>query len=69
MTVIPRLAVDPAATDGLHVMQLRNPGVSRQIGIVSKRSAPLSPLADELRKLIVQEFAARSALHQAAPDS
>ena len=68
MTVIPRLAVDPAATDGLHVMQLRNPGVSRQIGIVSKRSAPLSPLADELRKLIVQEFAARSALHQAAAE-
>ena len=49
-----------------HAMQLRNPGVSRQIGIVSKRSAPLSPLADELRKLIVQEFASRSALHQAS---
>jgi DNA-binding transcriptional LysR family regulator len=58
MTVVPRLALHAADIRGLHVMQLRNPGISRQIGIVTKRSAPLSPLADELRKLIVQEFAA-----------
>jgi DNA-binding transcriptional LysR family regulator len=57
MTVVPRLALHAADTRGLHVMQLRNPGITRQIGIVTKRSAPLSPLADELRKLIVQEFA------------
>jgi DNA-binding transcriptional LysR family regulator len=58
MTVVPRLALDSADTRGLHVIQLRNPGVSRQIGIVSKRSAPLSPLANELRKFIVQDFEA-----------
>ena len=33
-------------------------GLVHQIGIVSKRSTPLSPPADDLRKLIVQEFAA-----------
>jgi DNA-binding transcriptional LysR family regulator len=66
MTVVPRLAMGLVATEGLHVMQLRNPGVSRQIGIVSKRSAPLSLLADELRKLIVQEFATRTVLQQAS---
>jgi DNA-binding transcriptional LysR family regulator len=61
MTVIPKLALDWAGTDGLRVLQLRNPSVSRQIGIVSKRSAPLSPLAFELRKFIVQEFSGRGA--------
>jgi DNA-binding transcriptional LysR family regulator len=57
MTVIPRLALDSTVRDGLRVLPLRNPSVSRQIGIVSRRSAPLSPLAQELRKLIIQEFA------------
>jgi DNA-binding transcriptional LysR family regulator len=66
MTVIPRLALASAQTGDLHAIHLRNPGVSRQIGIVSKRSAPLSPLAHELRKLIVQDFASRSALHRAS---
>jgi DNA-binding transcriptional LysR family regulator len=59
MTVIPRLALDSTVSDGLRVLPLRNPSVSRQIGIVSKRSAPLSPLAHELRKLVIQEFAAQ----------
>jgi DNA-binding transcriptional LysR family regulator len=58
MTVVPQFALNDSDTQGLHVIQLRNPGVSRQIGIVSKRSTPLSPPADDLRKLIVQEFAA-----------
>ncbi len=56
MTVVPRLALDVTSTTGLAVLQLRNPGVTRQIGIVSKRSAPLSPLGDALRRLIVEEF-------------
>jgi DNA-binding transcriptional LysR family regulator len=57
LTIVPSLALRAAGPDGLRMLPLRNPGVSRQIGIVSKRSAPRSPLADELRKLIVQEFA------------
>lgn len=60
MTVIPRLALATANIAGLHVVQLRDPGVHRQIGLISKRSAPLSPLADELRTLILQEFSAQS---------
>jgi len=64
MTVIPRLALDSAPSDGLRVLHLRNPSVSRQVGIVSKRSAPLSPLADELRKLIVSEFTAQATRHE-----
>jgi DNA-binding transcriptional LysR family regulator len=54
MTIIPRLAMSREE-------KLRHPTVSRQVGIISKRSAPLSPLADELRRLIVQEFVMRTA--------
>jgi hypothetical protein len=36
---------------------VRNPSIRRQLGIVSLRTVPLSPMADELRKLIVQVFA------------
>jgi DNA-binding transcriptional LysR family regulator len=61
MTIIPSLAISREDKNGLRVLQLRHPAVSRQVGIISKRSAPLSPLADELRRLIVQEFAMRTA--------
>jgi DNA-binding transcriptional LysR family regulator len=54
MTIIPSLAMSREE-------KLRHPTVSRQVGIISKRSAPLSPLADELRRLIVQEFVMRTA--------
>jgi DNA-binding transcriptional LysR family regulator len=56
-TVIPQLALDAADARRLRAVHLRNPGVTRRIGIVSRRSAPLSPLAQELRRLVVKEFA------------
>jgi DNA-binding transcriptional LysR family regulator len=61
MTIIPSLAMSREEKNGLRVLQLRHPTVSRQVGIISSRSAPLSPLADELRRLIVHEFAMRTA--------
>jgi DNA-binding transcriptional LysR family regulator len=57
LTVIPSLAFDTVDERGLKLIPLRNPSVTRQLGIISKRGTPLSPLADELRKLIVQTFA------------
>lgn len=57
LTVIPSLAFDTVDERGLKLIPLRNPSVTRQLGIISKRGTPLSPLADELRKLIVQAFA------------
>lgn len=57
MTVVPKLALDTMDRGGLAVLQLRNPQVIRQIGIVWKRSAPLSPLADDLRRIVTEEFA------------
>lgn len=56
LTVIPRLALDSVDERGLRLVPLRNPSITRQLGIISKRGAPLSPLADELRRTIVQTF-------------
>jgi hypothetical protein len=36
---------------------LRNPSITRQIGIVWRRGSPLSPMADELRRIILKAFA------------
>jgi DNA-binding transcriptional LysR family regulator len=57
LTVVPRLAADAFDDRGLRLMPLRNPSIARQLGIVSKRGTPLSPLADELRQIIVRSFA------------
>jgi len=57
LTVIPRLALDSVDERGIKLVPLRNPSITRQLGIISKRGTPLSPLADELRKIIVQTFA------------
>jgi DNA-binding transcriptional LysR family regulator len=56
LTVVPGLALDAVDERGLNLVPLRNPSIARQLGIISKRGTPLSPLADELRKLIVQTF-------------
>jgi DNA-binding transcriptional LysR family regulator len=52
LTVVPRLAVDVMNTPGIAAVPLRNPGVSRTIGIVAKRGMPLSPAADALLGII-----------------
>lgn len=54
LTVVPRLALDSVDESGLKLVPLRNPSITRQLGIVSRRGTPLSPLADELRKIIVK---------------
>jgi len=49
---VPRLAVDVMGTPGVAAVPLRNPGVSRTLGIVAKRGLPLSPAADALLGII-----------------
>jgi DNA-binding transcriptional LysR family regulator len=56
LTVVPRMALDVVGKRGLKLVPLRNPSIARQIGIVSRRGAPLSPMADELRRIILQTF-------------
>jgi DNA-binding transcriptional LysR family regulator len=56
LTVVPRMALDAVGECGLKLVPLRNPSIARPIGIVSRRGAPLSPMADELRRIILLTF-------------
>jgi DNA-binding transcriptional LysR family regulator len=56
LTVVPRMALDAVGERGLKLVPLRNPSIARPIGIVSRRGAPLSPMADELRRIILLTF-------------
>ena len=51
LTVVPRLGVDLADEPGLAAVTLRNPGIARTIGIISRRGHPLSPAATTLARL------------------
>jgi DNA-binding transcriptional LysR family regulator len=57
LTVVPRMALDAVDERGLKLVPLRNPSITRQIGIVSRRGSPLSPMADDLRRIILKAFA------------
>jgi DNA-binding transcriptional LysR family regulator len=52
LTVVPRLAIDRAATPGLAEVRLRDPQITRTIGILTRRNASLSPAAADLMTLI-----------------
>lgn len=56
MTVVPRMALARQDLEGLEVVELHDPLVSRQLGIVTRREHTPSPVADQLRKLIVRQF-------------
>ncbi|MCR8549205.1 LysR family transcriptional regulator [Salipiger sp. P9] len=53
------LSAVPLAEDGLALCTLTGPEVSRQIGLVGRRDAALSPPARRLREIIVEEAARR----------
>lgn len=55
LTILPTLAVNPAAMQGLATVQLRNPSVTRTLGILSRKEAP-SRLAQELREAVRRHF-------------
>ncbi len=52
LTVVPRLAVDVAGMPGIAALPLRNPGIVRTLGILTRRGASLSPAAETLAALI-----------------
>lgn len=58
-TVVPRGTIDAVNQNGLVVVPLRNPSISRTLGIVTRHGIPLSPLAQTLVKLIEMELRAR----------
>lgn len=52
LTIVPRLAIDIAGTPGISASALRNPGIVRTLGILTRRGASLSPAAEALVGLI-----------------
>ncbi len=52
LTVVPRLAIDTARTPDVAAIPLRNPGIVRTLGILSKRGTSLSAPAEILAGLI-----------------
>jgi DNA-binding transcriptional LysR family regulator len=50
--VVPQLAVSAADSPGVVAVPLRNPGVSRTLGVVARRGVPLTPAADALLNLL-----------------
>lgn len=57
LAIVPKLSVDEA-TPGLVLIGLRNPAITRTLGIVMRRGLPLSPAAAELRAMIERRMRA-----------
>ena len=58
VAAIPALAMQSIAKESLVYRPLIEPAVSRRIGIIRRRGAPLSPAAQSLREHVVAEFTA-----------
>lgn len=56
LTVAPSLAVDPTGMSGVRAVQIRNPSVTRTLGLVMRRGYPLSEAGEILRAIILQRF-------------
>lgn len=52
LTIAPRLSVPRGAYPGVVAVPLRNPGVARTLGVLSRRGAALSPPAEALADLL-----------------
>lgn len=52
LTVLPRVALDMAGAPALVAVALRNPRVTRTLGVVTRRGIPLSAPAEALLRLI-----------------
>ncbi|MGG5810142.1 LysR substrate-binding domain-containing protein [Falsiroseomonas sp. CW058] len=52
LAVVPRLAVDAAGSQGVVAVPLRDPAITRRLGVVSRKGAPLTPAAEALLGLL-----------------
>lgn len=66
LAIVPRLALGITATDGLVTVPLRNPSVSRTLGIIARHGVPISRTAMALRDLIVQKLKSAASLEPRA---
>ncbi len=60
VAILPRLSIDGAGSPGVKALTLRNPGISRTIGAISRRGLPLSPAATALLSLITRRLKAEA---------
>lgn len=65
LAVVPKLAGLFTGMRGIRLVALREPDITRRIAIVSRRGAPLTPVAADLNRLILQAF--ERAVGQADP--
>jgi DNA-binding transcriptional LysR family regulator len=56
LAVVPRLAVDAAGSQAVVAVPLRDPAITRRLGVVSRKGAPLSPAAEALLGLLRRHF-------------
>jgi DNA-binding transcriptional LysR family regulator len=56
LTIVPRLAIDLAGAPDLVGLPVRNPAITRTLGIVMKRGSPISPAGEVLKKLIENQM-------------
>jgi DNA-binding transcriptional LysR family regulator len=56
LTVVPRLAIDVAGSNGLVAVPITNPSVARTVGVVTKHGLPLSEGGEALLKLIIRSL-------------
>ena len=56
LSVVPRLAVDLPGTPGLVAVPLRNPHVTRALGIVQKQGLPLAAPAQALQDMLIRQL-------------
>jgi DNA-binding transcriptional LysR family regulator len=57
LAVVPRSAIPTGDAAGLRAVALRGPSLSRTLGIVTKRGAPLSDLGRDLADRLVAAYA------------
>jgi DNA-binding transcriptional LysR family regulator len=57
MTVVPRGTIDAVRPGNLACVPLRNPGITRTLGVVTRHGVPLSPVARRLLALIERQIA------------
>lgn len=56
LAILPEFSVTAAQVPGIARLPLRNPAVSRNIGLLTKKGVPLSPAAEELRAIVVRHI-------------
>jgi LysR family carnitine catabolism transcriptional activator len=59
VTVLPESVAKPASERGVRVLELRNPQITRDIGILQRRGEVLAPAAAELVKVLKRSLSKR----------